>query len=73
MAISRRNFIIGAGSGVAGLAIGAGLGAGFMSGRGWQIKSAVPRALPVETLTELPAEADVVVIGGGIAGISTAC
>lgn len=72
MAISRRNFIVGAGSGVAGLAIGAGLGLGFMSGRGWQIKSSVPRAMPVKTLAEPPAEADVVVIGGGIAGISTA-
>lgn len=72
MAISRRNFIVGAGSGVVGLAIGTGLGVGFMSGRGWQIKSSVPRAMPVETLTELPSEADVVVIGGGIAGISTA-
>lgn len=72
MAISRRNFILGAGSGVAGAAIGAGVGIGFMSGSGWRNSSAVPRAMPVQTLTELPAEADVVVIGGGIAGISTA-
>ncbi|MET3662921.1 NAD(P)/FAD-dependent oxidoreductase [Aquamicrobium ahrensii] len=72
MAVSRRNFILGAGSGVAGAAIGAGVGVGFMSGRGWQINSAIPRALPVQTLTELPAEADVVVIGAGIAGISAA-
>ncbi|MBS3652537.1 FAD-binding oxidoreductase [Pseudaminobacter sp. 19-2017] len=72
MAISRRSFLIGASSGVAGAAIGAGLGIGLMSGRGWHINSAVPRAMPVETLTELPAEADVVVIGAGIAGISTA-
>lgn len=68
MAISRRNFFLGAGCGV----VGAGLGIGFMSGRGWQINSAVPRAMPVQTLTELPSEADVVVIGAGIAGISTA-
>ena len=68
MPISRRNFILGAGSGVAGGAIGV----GFMSGRGWQIKSAIPRTMPVQTLTKLPAQADVVVIGAGIAGISTA-
>lgn len=72
MPISRRDFILGAGGGVAGATIGAGLGVGFMSGRGWEIRSAVPRALPMPTLDELPARADVVVIGAGIAGISTA-
>ncbi|MBI1622769.1 NAD(P)/FAD-dependent oxidoreductase [Aquamicrobium zhengzhouense] len=72
MAISRRSFLVGAGSGAAGVAIGAGLGIGAMSGSGWRINSSVPRAMPVQTLSELPAEADVVVIGAGIAGISTA-
>ena len=31
-----------------------------------------PRVDPVRTTTELPAETDVVVIGGGIVGASTA-
>lgn len=72
MAISRRCFLVGAGTGVAGAALGAAGGIGFMSGDGWRLNSSVPRAMPVETLTELPKEADVVVIGAGIAGISTA-
>lgn len=72
MGISRRGFLVGAACGVVGAAIGAGAGIGFMAGQGWQQFSSVPRAMPVETLTELPKEADVVVIGAGIAGISTA-
>src|SRR5690625_2440278 len=72
MSVSRRRFLAAAGYGVAGAAIGAGLGIGFMSGRGWRINSDVPRVMPVQTLAEIPSQADVVVIGGGIAGISTA-
>jgi glycine/D-amino acid oxidase-like deaminating enzyme len=72
MAMSRRKFLLGAGYGLGSAVVGAGLGIGFMSGRGWLRESGIPRAMPVTTLTELPAEADVVVIGAGIAGISTA-
>lgn len=51
---------------------GAALGIAFMSGRGWRVASELPRALPVPTSAEPPAKADAVVIGAGIAGISTA-
>ncbi|MCZ2849898.1 NAD(P)/FAD-dependent oxidoreductase [Modestobacter sp. VKM Ac-2978] len=49
-------------------------GAAFAAQRRWLLESEVRRATPVETdpLSEIPAEADVVVIGAGIAGISTA-
>lgn len=66
MAISRRNSILGAG------AAGAAIGIGLMTRSRWRVSSATSRAAPVPTLAELPAEADVVVIGAGIAGISTA-
>lgn len=40
--------------------------------RGWRINGTVSRAEAVAGYSDLPAEADVVVIGAGIAGISTA-
>ncbi|WP_018296867.1 NAD(P)/FAD-dependent oxidoreductase [Corynebacterium lubricantis] len=55
---------------------GAGLAAGFLlAGRNpWYTQSDTSRAIRVETdpISEIPEEADVVVIGGGISGISTA-
>ena len=59
---------------VAGASAGALAGAAFASQRRWLVESEVPRAIPVETdlLSEIPAETDVVVIGAGIAGMSTA-
>ena len=59
---------------VAGTTAGALAGAAFAAQRRWLVESEVPRAIPVETdpLSEIPAETDVVVVGAGIAGISTA-
>ena len=70
-----RNIVEGHGrTAVAGAAVGALAGAAFAAQRRWLLESEVPRAIPVETdpLSEIPAETDVVVIGAGIAGISTA-
>lgn len=72
MKISRRNFLLSAGSGIAGGVIGGFLGATYGAQPGWRLESQIPRAEGVATSDTLPAEADVVVIGGGIAGISTA-
>jgi glycine/D-amino acid oxidase-like deaminating enzyme len=72
MAMSRRKFLLGAGYGLGSALVGAGAGIGFMTSGSWLRESGIPRAMPVTTLTDLPAEADVVVIGAGIAGISTA-
>ncbi len=72
MALNRRNLLLGGGTALLGAAIGGTVGLGFGAGRGWSVQSDIPRALQVPTLDTLPSEADVVVIGGGIAGISTA-
>lgn len=72
MALSRRNLLLGGGVGIAGGIIGAGVGIGLSSGKGWRMPSDIPRVLQISTSDVLPAEADVVVIGGGIAGISAA-
>lgn len=72
MSIDRRKFLLGTGIGLAGVAVGGAIGARMASGRGWRFPSDVPRVLQIATSEVLPAEADVVVIGGGIAGISTA-
>lgn len=68
MSISRRNVILGVG----GVLAGGLLGATFSAGRGWRSNSQIPRALQVKTEDTLPAEVDVVVIGGGVAGLSSA-
>ncbi|WP_325343351.1 NAD(P)/FAD-dependent oxidoreductase [Xylophilus sp.] len=47
-------------------------GIALNSGPGWLLGSELPRALHIDTDTDVPAEADVVVVGAGIAGISTA-
>jgi glycine/D-amino acid oxidase-like deaminating enzyme len=72
MAVSRRGLLLGAGTGLLGAMVGAGGAIGFMSGKGWRQNNDVPRVLQVPMQEDLPAEADVVVIGAGIAGISTA-
>ena len=73
MSISRRNLLWGTGLGLGGFVVGGLSGLSFQSQRGWRNPSDVPRALQVLNTTEiLPKEADVVVIGGGIAGISAA-
>lgn len=72
MAISRRNVLIGGASAIGGALVGGAAGAYFGSTPGWRMPSHVPMAEPVQTARELPSQADVVVIGGGIAGISTA-
>lgn len=72
MAISRRNLLLGSGIGLAGFVVGGAVGVGLSSGRGWRMPSDVPRALQITTSEDLPDEADVVIIGGGIAGITTA-
>lgn len=61
-----------AGTGIAGGVVGGFLGATYGARPGWRLESQIPRAEGVATSTTLPAEADVVIIGGGIAGISTA-
>lgn len=72
MGVSRRNLLLGGVSALGGALVGSAAGAYFGSAPGWRIGSQVPMAEPVPTQRELPVEADVVVIGGGIAGISTA-
>ncbi|BDA61770.1 NAD(P)/FAD-dependent oxidoreductase [Shewanella xiamenensis] len=72
MSITRRELIKAAGIGVAGAVVGGVGGIALNSGPGWLLGSELPRALPVDTDTDIPAEADVVVVGAGIAGISTA-
>lgn len=72
MTITRRTFLARTGAGIALFGAGAATGIYAASGRGWRIGSDIPRALHVETDVDLPAEADVVVVGAGIAGISTA-
>lgn len=72
MTISRRNLLLGAGTGIAGAALGAAGGIGFMTGKGWRLPNDIPRVLQVPMQEDLPSEADVVVIGAGVAGISTA-
>lgn len=72
MTISRRNLLLGAGAGIAGAALGAVGGIGFMTGKGWRLPNDIPRVLQVPMQEDLPSQADVVVIGAGIAGISTA-
>lgn len=67
MARSKPGYALRAGAALS--AVGAGIG--FLSGR-WRVNATTPRPMPVQTLTELPAEADVVVIGAGIAGLSSA-
>ncbi|WP_155905099.1 FAD-binding oxidoreductase [Methylopila sp. M107] len=42
------------------------------AGRGWRVSTYKSRAETVRTISELPADADVVVIGAGIAGVSAA-
>lgn len=55
---------------------GAGLAAGlYLAGKDpWFVKSDLPRMISIETdpIDSIPSEADVVVIGGGISGITTA-
>lgn len=72
MAATRR--ALGAWGLAAGGAIGALAGAMIGSRAPWLVPSDLPRAIPTETdpLSEIPAHADAVVIGAGIAGISTA-
>lgn len=72
MAISRRKFIKGSGLVLGSAVVGATAGSMFASSNGWRVPSHVPLAEPVETRRDIPASADVVVIGGGIAGLSTA-
>lgn len=66
--------LCGAAVGAAGAAIGATIGAAVATRRPWIDGSGLSRAIPIETdpLSEIPESADVVVIGGGISGISTA-
>ena len=70
--MNRRSFFIGAGAGTVGLGTGLGLGALGAADGGWMRGADLPRAEPVETDWTLPERADVVVIGAGIAGLSTA-
>ncbi|MCP1326805.1 FAD-binding oxidoreductase, partial [Halomonas sp. 707D4] len=72
MTLSRRKFLLGAGTGIAGGVLGGFLGATYGARPGWRLESQIPRAEGVATSDTLPDEADVVVIGGGIAGLSTA-
>ncbi|WP_447926910.1 NAD(P)/FAD-dependent oxidoreductase [Vreelandella sp. EE27] len=72
MALSRRSFLLSAGTGIAGGVLGGFLGATYGARPGWRLESQIPRAEGVATSDTLPAQADVVVIGGGIAGLSTA-
>ncbi|MCW1873326.1 FAD-binding oxidoreductase [Erwinia sp. INIA-01] len=72
MSVSRRKFLMGAGCGIAGAAVGFTAGVFTAARPGYISASQIPRAQAVSTQADLPAEADVVVIGGGIAGISTA-
>lgn len=72
MTTTRRKFLAGTGIGLAGIAIGGAAGVGLSTSRNWRINSDIPRVLQVQTQDTLPAEADVVVIGAGVAGISTA-
>lgn len=64
----RRRLILGAG--LAGAAAGAGLWA--LSGPGGRAFDGRGRAAPVRTEAQPPASADVVIIGGGLIGITTA-
>lgn len=69
MTMSRRQWLLGA----TGAAVAAGGAAAWpVLGRGGTVEATASRALPVETDAALPARADVVVIGAGIIGITTA-
>ena len=68
MSIKRRRFLIGA----AGVTADAGMGLFAISSKEASLISGIARANPVASDTDLPESADVVVIGGGISGVSTA-
>lgn len=72
MTISRRKFLAGGSLALGGAVVGAAAGTLFGSAPGWRVPSHVPMAEPVQTEQNIPNSADVVVIGGGIAGLSTA-
>ncbi|MDR6433495.1 glycine/D-amino acid oxidase-like deaminating enzyme [Brucella pseudogrignonensis] len=72
MTISRRRFLKNSSVILGSALVGATGGAMFASAPGWRAPSHVPLAEPVDTTQTIPASTDVVVIGGGIAGISTA-
>ncbi|WP_374834095.1 NAD(P)/FAD-dependent oxidoreductase [Paenochrobactrum pullorum] len=72
MSISRRKFLKSSGLFLGGAVLGGAGGSLFASTDGWRAPSDIPLAESVATRTDIPASADVVVIGGGIAGLSTA-
>ncbi|MHB0776025.1 NAD(P)/FAD-dependent oxidoreductase [Halomonas sp. WWR20] len=70
--LTRRKFILGTGAGLLTFGAGAGIGALSTAKGGWIHGSDIPRAEPVATSSGLPERADVVIVGGGIAGLLTA-
>src|SRR5690625_6481529 len=69
MAISRRSFLIGAGS----IGVGAAVVGGYLLSRDGKILfDDKTYAMPITTDHTLPDQVDVAVIGGGLAGIITA-
>jgi glycine/D-amino acid oxidase-like deaminating enzyme len=69
---TRRRLLLGTGAALTTAGLGIGLGAWAVSGSPRLFRSQVPRGRYVPAGTELPPEADVVVVGGGIAGICSA-
>ncbi|RAH39497.1 FAD-binding oxidoreductase [Halomonas sp. SL1] len=70
--VTRRSFLLGAGAGLATFGLGAGTGAFLSADGGWRRGADLPRAETVGASGSLPVQADVVVVGAGIAGLSTA-
>lgn len=70
--VTRRSFMIGAGAGLTTFGLGAAAGAFLTANGGWIRGADLPRGELIETSDTLPLQADVVVVGAGIAGLSTA-